>query len=119
MYEGVSDMLENLKHLRKTAGISQRELAEVIGVSQQSINKYENHNTEPDIETLTRLADYFNTSIDYLTGHTDIQRRIEAVHPYDLNLHERRLIDSYRILTEKQRRSIDAVLGSFAEQQKE
>lgn len=49
-------MLENLKKLREEAGITQKGLADAIGVSQQSINKYENHNIEPDIETLMRIA---------------------------------------------------------------
>lgn len=61
-------MVKNLKELRVQAGISQQQLADVIGVSQQSINKYENHNIEPDIRTLVALADYFETSVDYLIG---------------------------------------------------
>lgn len=62
-------MLENLKRLRELSGTTQRQLAEAIGVSQQSVNKYENHNIEPDIETLIRIADYFNTSVDCVIGH--------------------------------------------------
>jgi len=111
-------MLKNLKSLREAAGISQRNLAEAIGVSQQSINKYENHNIEPDIETLKRLADYFRTSIDYLVGYTDIRHRIEAVQPYDLNDRERKAMDGYRCLTEKQQESIDLVIAQFAELKK-
>lgn len=63
--------MENLKKLRIKHKISQKQLADVIGVSQQSINKYENHNIEPDIGTLKSLANYFNTSIDYLVGYSD------------------------------------------------
>lgn len=63
--------MENLKKLRIEHKISQKQLADVIGVSQQSINKYENHNVEPDISTLKSLANYFNTSIDYLVGYSD------------------------------------------------
>ena len=59
-------MLPNLKLLRKEYGISQQRLAEAIGVSQPSINTYENHNIEPGISVLMRMADYFNTSIDFL-----------------------------------------------------
>ena len=70
-------MLENLKSLRKAAAISQKQLADAIGVSQQSINKYEYHNIEPDIGTLIRIADFFDTSVDYLIGHTTICRKIE------------------------------------------
>lgn len=60
-----------MKKLRIKHKISQKQLADVIGVSQQSINKYENHNIEPDIDTLKSLANYFNTSIDYLVGYSN------------------------------------------------
>ena len=59
---------KNLKALRKEYNISQQQLANIIGVSQQSINKYENHNVEPDIETLKAIATFFNTTIDFLVG---------------------------------------------------
>ena len=108
-------MLENLKKLREEAGISQKTLAEAVGVSQQSINKYENHNIEPDIDTLIRIADYFNTSVDYLIGHTNIRRMIEAVYSYQLNEVESNMIDGYRKLTEKQKKSIDMIIENYNE----
>ena len=61
-------MIKNLKALRKEYNISQQQLANIIGVSPQSINKYENHNVEPDIETLKAIATFFNTTIDFLVG---------------------------------------------------
>lgn len=61
-------MIKNLKALRKEYNISQQQLANIVGVSQQSINKYENHNVEPDIETLKAIATFFNTTIDFLVG---------------------------------------------------
>ena len=64
-------MIKNLKALRKEYNISQQQLANIIGVSQQSINKYENHNVEPDIETLKAIATFFNTTIDFLVGFDD------------------------------------------------
>lgn len=66
-------MIANLKKLRSKYKVSQQQLADVIGVSQQSINKYENHNIEPDITTLKAMAEYFNTSIDYLVGYNESQ----------------------------------------------
>ena len=53
----VINMLPNLKRLRKEYGVSQQLLADVLGVSQQSVNQYENHSTEPDLATLTQMAD--------------------------------------------------------------
>ena len=107
-------MLENLKKLREEAGISQKQLAECIGVSQQSINKYENHNIEPDIETMIRIADYFNTSVDYLIGHTTIRRKIENVTAYELNAEESRIADNYRKLSKKQRFCVTTVIDSYS-----
>ena len=52
-------MVQNLKSLREEAGISQRELAKAIGVSQQSINAYENYDAEPSIAVLSKLAMFF------------------------------------------------------------
>lgn len=49
-------MIANLKKLKEEAGMSQRQLADSIGVSQQSVNKYENHNVEPDIAVLVQIA---------------------------------------------------------------
>jgi len=106
-------MLKNLKILREEAGISQKALAESIGVSQQSINKYENHNIEPDIETMIRIADYFFTSVDYLIGHTDVRRKIEAVQAYELNTAERKIIDRYRKLSAKQKSCVATVIDSY------
>ena len=76
-------MLQNLKLLRNQTSISQQELATEVGVSQQSINKYENHNVEPDIKTLIAIADYFNVSVDYLIGRTDENSPTPASSTYD------------------------------------
>lgn len=107
-------MLENLKALREAAAVSQKQLAEAIGVSQQSINKYENHNIEPDIETMIRIADYFNTSVDYLIGHTSIRRKIENVTAYELNEKESKIVDRFRTLSLKQKACVEIVIDSYS-----
>jgi transcriptional regulator with XRE-family HTH domain len=106
-------MLANLKILRDEASVSQKQLAEAIGVSQQSINKYENHNIEPDIETMIRIADFFNTSVDYLIGHTEVRRKIEVVHAYELNADEVKIVDGYRNLSAKQKNCVTTVIDSY------
>ena len=109
-------MVKNLKYLRMKKNISQQKLAEMIGVSQQSINKYENHNIEPDIATLILLADYFNTSVDYLIGNTDINHKIQILEPYDLNSDETTLIDNYRKLTTTEKDSIKNIITIYLKQ---
>ena len=106
-------MIKNLKQLRIEKGISQQQLADKIGVSQQSVNKYENHNVEPDIDTLVRIADIFNTSVDYLIGHTDIKRKIEKTSSCDLNNEEKEAIDHFRLLNSKQKLCILELLSCF------
>lgn len=108
-------MLTNLKKLREDASISQKTLADAIGVSQQSVNKYENHNIEPDIETLIRIADFFETSVDYLIGHTSVRRKIEEVHIFELNDRESKVMEQYRSLTSKQKACVDVVMDSYSE----
>lgn len=99
-------MIQNLKSLRTSKGISQQQLADIIGVSQQSINKYENHNVEPDIATLIRIADFFQTSVDFLIGHTEIRRKIEQTSSFDLNKEEAMVIQGFRLLNPKQRNCV-------------
>lgn len=106
-------MLPNLKKLRKEYGISQQRLADAIHVSQPSINKYENHNIEPELEILKRMADYFHTSIDYIVGYTDIRRKIEAIEPYHLNQIEEKHIAYYRALNEEERYCVDLVMQNL------
>ena len=106
-------MLPNLKLLRQEYGISQQRLAEAIGVSQPSINKYENHNIEPEIEVLKRMADYFNTSIDFIVGHTDIRRRIEHTDVFHLNQFETEVITRFRSLDEEEKKCIDLTIKTF------
>ena len=106
-------MIAKLKELRIRKGISQQALADTIGVSQQSINKYENHNVEPDIRTLMALASFFNTSVDYLIGFTQIDHVIEPVLPFELNKEEAALIHNWRTLTEDEKESIIYIMKNY------
>ena len=106
-------MLPRLRELRDEQNISQKELADAIKVSQQSINKYENHNSQPDIEILKKMADYFNTSIDYILGYTDIRKKIGAAGAYDLNEYEAGLIERIRTLTEEEKQCVDIVVRTL------
>ena len=60
-----------LKYLRKEKGISQLKLAMDLSLNQNSISRYENGTRETDYDTLIKLADYFDVSIDYLLERTD------------------------------------------------
>lgn len=56
---------------RKSAGISQRALADILNISDAAITMMEKSRRAPSFEILCALADYFDVSIDYLVGRTD------------------------------------------------
>lgn len=59
---------ENLKLLRKNMELTQEDVSEKLGVSPQSVSKWERGDTCPDITLLPALANLFKTSIDALVG---------------------------------------------------
>lgn len=104
-------MVRRLKELRNAKGISQQTLAEKLGVSQQSVNKYENHDIEPDIDTLIAMADYFNVSVDYLIGRD--------VNPVPiLSSSAQNLLSDYQMLSQEDQAHFSALLHSCANTKK-
>lgn len=62
---------KNLKRLRKQNKLSQTEAAKIFGISQTTYSDYERDIHEPPYKTLVQIADYFNTSTDFLLGRYD------------------------------------------------
>lgn len=67
----MKEVAERLRYLRENVKLSQVKMAEVVGVKQSSLNRYELNQASPTFETLTRYADYFDVSMDYIFGRTD------------------------------------------------
>ena len=61
---------KRLKALRESIGISQAKMAEAIGSTQSSINRYENGQSTPPVELFGRYADYLDVSLDYIFART-------------------------------------------------
>ncbi len=64
---------ERLKAERKKNNINQTQLAEKLYLDRSSISKYESGKQIPETPTLEKLADFFEISIDYLLGKSDIR----------------------------------------------
>ena len=67
----MTEMGKRLRALRDSIGISQTQLAELLGSNQSSINRYENGQSTMTVELLRKYADYFDVSMDYIFGRCD------------------------------------------------
>lgn len=65
--------MRNLKHLRLEKGLSQLEMASELDMPQSTYQQYEAGINEPRFSTVIQIADYFNVSIDYLIGRTNVR----------------------------------------------
>jgi len=65
-------MENNLKQLRKSRGYTQIAVQMKTGIEQALLSEFENGERIPPTETLVRLADYYDVSIDYILCRTDV-----------------------------------------------
>lgn len=63
---------ERLKELRKAEKLTQRDMAEKLNIVQPSYIRYENGTAEPSQETLIKIAEIFDVSVDYLLGRKEL-----------------------------------------------
>ena len=69
----IAKLSTQLRELRMSKGLSQEQVAKLIGVNKSAIAAYENDTKEPSFEVLIRLANLYRVSTDYLLGQTDSQ----------------------------------------------
>ena len=79
---------KRLKALRIGKGLEQKNLASILNTTPQAISNYERDKRNPDLKTLNAIADFFDVSIDYLTGRTDIQKPKYLSDQINVNLEE-------------------------------
>ena len=70
-----------LSRLRREKGVSQRQAAQALEVSQALLSHYENGRREPSLAMLERMSDYFDVSIHYLITGREFEKRTETVYP--------------------------------------
>lgn len=64
---------ERLRKLRKNkTSLSMKEFGKIFGLSESAIGMYERDEREPDLKTIDKMADYFDVTVDYLMGRSDI-----------------------------------------------
>lgn len=63
--------MNRIRSLREDRDLRQIDVAQATGIDQKTLSNYETGKTNPDSYALTRLADFFGVSIDYLVGRTE------------------------------------------------
>ena len=64
-------IIERLKKLRKEGKLTQKDIATFLNISQPAYQQFESGKKKMNLETMEKLADFFNVSTDYLLGKTD------------------------------------------------
>ena len=68
---------QRIQDLRNDSDLSQKQISEILHISQRSYSHYETGSRGIPIEMVIRLADYYNTSIDYLVGRTNNKKPVK------------------------------------------
>lgn len=89
---------ETLRRLRRDADLTQDKLADFLGVSPQTISKWERAETYPDVETLPVLANYFHVTVDVLLGN-ELEKAEQEIDEWISKIHETGLRDENAALS--------------------
>ncbi len=95
--------MKNLKIIRKKRNITQVMLANDLKIFQESISSYEKGKSYPNIETLIKIADYLNTTTDYLLGRTDNDASISDLNIKSMNPKTYAMLNNFIMLNEKKK----------------
>lgn len=71
-------MFQRIRDLREDNDLTQNQIATLLNISQSTYSRYEKGELEIPIQTLIKLANYYNTSIDYLVNLTDVRTPYKA-----------------------------------------
>lgn len=94
--------MKNLKKLREKKNLTQVKLSVDVEVSQEIISQYELGKTLPTVSNLIKLADYFNTSTDYLLNRTNNPLPINDLNKKDIEISD--IIEKYHSLSDENKK---------------
>jgi len=101
-----------LAQLREELGLTRKEVAEKLNIDQTTYGKYELSKRQPDYDTLQKIASFFNVSVDYLLGRTNVRNsnnNIDEDFPDDVKV----LMRSVSKLTDKQKEIVKRLVQEF------
>lgn len=102
--------LVNLRKLRESKNLTQLQLSMQLEVSQELISRYELGTSFPQPQMLIKLANFFNCSVDYLLGLTDIQTPTKYLVSTS-NIESAELYSKYKSLSNEDKKYFDRFLS--------
>lgn len=102
--------MNKFQEFREAKGYTHEYVAKVIGVSRQAYGRYESGERECSFETLCKLADIYETSVDHLLGRPDHIYSFSMQDELQLTKSEISLIKKYRVLDERGKESVDETI---------
>lgn len=104
--------MKRIAELRKEKHLNQTGLGLKLNVSQKMISAYESGAHQPSIETLIRMSEIFNVSVDYMIENSDIRMKAERLVKDGLTANEAELLELFNELDEKrQQRAIGIIFA--------
>ena len=95
--------MNNIKKLREKRNVTQVRLSTAVDVAQETISAYESGKSMPSADTLIRIADFLNTSTDYLLGRIKDDVSLNQIVNEVIDEKINTLLNNYAKLTDKQR----------------
>jgi transcriptional regulator with XRE-family HTH domain len=105
---------KKLKKLReKKNKMSMRQLGELLGIAQTNISNWENAGVEPNYETLIKISNIFNVSVDYLIGSTHQLENQDAKKKREISQLAKELYEEFYEIPEVKRKEVEADLIKY------
>ena len=101
-----------LAKLREELGLTRKEVAEKLNIDQTTYGKYELSKRQPDYDTLQKISSFYNVSVDYLLGRTNVRNsnnNVDEDFPDDVKV----LMRSVSKLTDKQKEIVKRLVQEF------
>lgn len=102
--------MNRIAQLRKEKHLNQIGLAMKLNISQYMVSSYETGRHQPTMDMLVELSDFFNVSIDYLAGKSDIRNSADSLVNNNMTKQELELLNLFRELTKDKKEQAIGVL---------
>lgn len=106
---------QRLKDLREDKDMKQWQIAEILGMKQEQYQRYESGKRETPINILIKLAEYYDTSLDYITGRTNDKNNTRSM---KIDQDEKMLLDLFRRIPKKEKNIIIELLCILGQKEK-